>query len=143
MIEKALKTTYGKLKIKIPGNLSEMTLGQIIEIQDKPDLNDLEAISILSRLPLWQLNHVRYMDDLQVFSEHISLLTQQITHLYDSDNIPQKVTFPGGKIINVIHNLSMEPAGAFMAAREIISEEINGHIQHMEPKIGSKTSIPR
>ncbi|MFI5159139.1 MAG: hypothetical protein ACHQF4_09760 [Sphingobacteriales bacterium] len=129
MIEKTLKTTYGKLKIKIPNDLSEISLAQIIEIQDKPDLNDLEAISILSGLPLWQLNHVRCMDDLEVFSEHISLLSQQIKQLYDSDNVPQKVTFPGGKTVNVIHNLSMEPAGSFMAAREIISDEINRHIQ--------------
>lgn len=129
MIEKTLKTTYGKLKIKIPGDLSELSLGQIMEIQDKPDLNDLEAISILSGLPLWQLNHVRSMDDLQVFGEHILSLSKQIDQLYNSDDIPQKIIFPGGKAINVIHNLSVEPAGAFMAAREIISDEINSHIK--------------
>jgi len=129
MIEKTLKTTYGKLKIKIPGDLSEMSLGQLMDIQEKPDLNDLEAISILSGLPVWQLNHVRRMDDLQVFGEHVLLLSQQIDQLYNSDAVPKKITLPMGKTIDVIQNLSIEPAGAFMAAREIISDEINGHIQ--------------
>jgi hypothetical protein len=129
MIEKTLKTTYGKLKIKIPGDLSEMSLGQLIDIQEKPDLNDLEAISILSGLPVWQLNHVRSMGDLQVFGEHVLLLSQQIDQLYNSDAVPKKITLPMGKTIDVIQNLSIEPAGAFMVAREIISDEINGHIQ--------------
>lgn len=129
MIEKTLKTTYGKLKIKIPGDLSEMSLGQLMDIQEKPDLNDLEAISILSGLPVWQLNHVRSMDDLQVFGEHVLLLSQQIDQLYNSDAVPKKITLPTGKTIDVIQNLSIEPAGAFMTAREIISDEINGHIQ--------------
>jgi len=34
MIEKILKTTYGRLKIKIPTALAEITLGQIMEIQE-------------------------------------------------------------------------------------------------------------
>jgi hypothetical protein len=56
--------------------------------------------------------------------------------LYNSDAIPKKTTFTlneGSKTVNVISNLSVEPAGAFMAARDIIAEEINGHIkQHGE-----------
>jgi hypothetical protein len=32
-------------------------------------------------------------------------------------------------VVNVIRNLSVEPAGAFLAARDIIAEEINEHIK--------------
>jgi hypothetical protein len=59
-------------------------------------------------------------------------LSQQIRNLYDSDTIPKKIAFNiEGKttIVNVIQNLSVEPAGAFMAAREIIAEEINEHLK--------------
>jgi hypothetical protein len=48
MIEKTLKTTTGKLHIKIPTQLSDVTLGQMMAMQAKPNLNDIEAISILS-----------------------------------------------------------------------------------------------
>ena len=44
-----------------------------------------------------------------------------------SDDIPKKVTFiyrGTNKTVNVINNLSVEPAGAFMAARDVIGEEI-------------------
>jgi hypothetical protein len=129
MIEKILKTTYGRLKIKIPTALTEVTLGQIMEIQEKPNLNDLEAISILSGIPLWQLNHIRSIDDLQVFADHVLSLSQQVQTLYNSDSIPAKITFAGvNKSVQVMRNLSIEPAGAFMAAREIIADEINEHI---------------
>jgi hypothetical protein len=129
MIEKTLKTTYGRLKIKIPTALTEVTLGQIMEIQETPKLNDLEAVSILSGIPLWQLNHIRCIDDLQVFADHVLSLSQQVQDFYNSDSIPAKITFAGiNKPVNVMRNLSIEPAGAFMAAREVIADEINEHI---------------
>ncbi len=65
-------------------------------------------------------------------------LSNQIKHLYNSDTIPQKITFSLGedrKTINVISNLSVEPAGAFMAARDIIADEINEHIKNLWPRI--------
>ncbi|MFD2145486.1 hypothetical protein [Mucilaginibacter antarcticus] len=56
--------------------------------------------------------------------------------MYNSDAIPKKAGFTiNGKMheVNVISNLSIEPAGAFMAAREIIADEIQQHIeQHGE-----------
>jgi len=136
MIEKTLKTTEGKLRVKIPGGLNEVTLGQMMEIQEKPVLNDLEAISILSGLTVNRLQNVCDIHDLQVFGDTILSLSHQIKHLYNSDTIPKKITFSldeVSKTISVISNLSVEPAGAFMAARDIIADEINGHINQYGP----------
>ncbi len=132
MIAKTLKTTEGKINIKIPSTLGEVTLGQMMEIQEMPVLNDLGAISILSGIRIEDLQNVQNMNDFQVFGDAILLLSHQIKHLYNSDAIPKKVTFArydGSKTVNVSNNLSVEPAGAFMAARDIIAEEINVHIK--------------
>jgi hypothetical protein len=132
MIEKTLNTTEGKLRIKIPTYLSEVTLGQMMEMQEKHYLNDLEAISILSGIPIEELYTVKNINDFDFFGDSVLSLSNQIKHLYNSDVIPKKVTFILGKrkaTINVIKNLSVEPAGAFMAARDIIADEINAHIK--------------
>jgi hypothetical protein len=133
MIEKTLKTTQGKLTVKIPTDLSEVTLGQMMELQDNPLLNDIGAISILSGIALDELQNVININDLQIFADPVLSLSHQIKYLYNSDDIPQKITFssPGKKdvTVNVIRNLSVEPAGAFMAARDIIADEINHHIK--------------
>jgi hypothetical protein len=133
MIEKTLKTTTGKLLVKIPTSLNEITLGQMMELQEKPSLTDLEAISILAGIPVSQLQNVCKMDDLMAFEDAVRSLSEQIIQLYNNDAIPQKVTFPrhGGTVtIAVIKNLSVEPAGAFMAARDIIAGEIAEHIAY-------------
>ncbi|MDB5030529.1 hypothetical protein [Mucilaginibacter sp.] len=131
MIATTLKTTKGKLLVKIPTNIKEVTLGQMMAMQAEPLLNDLDAISILSDIPVEELQNVLDFRDFNIFGEAVVFLSNQIKHLYNSDNIPSKVAFDiDGKIlnVNVIRNLSVEPAGAFMAARDIIAEEINEHI---------------
>jgi hypothetical protein len=132
MIEKTLKTTDGKLRIKIPTLLNEVTLGQMMEMQGKPNLNDLEAISVLSGIPIEELQNVRNIDDFAVFEDYILSLSHQIKYLYNSDAIPAKINFYSDKrstAIDIIRNLSVEPSGAFMAARDIIADEINEHIK--------------
>ncbi|MDB5109270.1 MAG: hypothetical protein JWR67_384, partial [Mucilaginibacter sp.] len=133
MIEKVLKTTEGKLLIKIPTSLKEVTLGQMMEMQEKHYLNDLDAISILSGMPLDELYTVRNIDDFGVFADAVLSLSHQIKHLYNSNDTPQKITFlldnKRQVTVNVIHNLSVEPAGAFMAASDIIADEINEHVK--------------
>lgn len=133
MIEKTLKTIKGKLKIKVPTNLAEITLGQMMDLQENPLLNDIGAISILSGIALDELQNVKNVAHLQVFAAPVLALSNQIKYLYNSDAIPKKIIFkiPGDKDIEVkvISNLSVEPAGAFMAARDIIAEEINGHVE--------------
>jgi hypothetical protein len=132
MTEKTLKTATGKLKICFPGSLDEVTLGQLLELQEKPDLNDLEAISILSGTSLERLQNVQNANDFHEFTETMYTLSQQLKLLYKNEVVPKKVIFQIGgafKTINVIRNLSVEPAGAFMAARDIITEEISDHIK--------------
>ncbi|HWZ34611.1 MAG TPA: hypothetical protein VNW51_00550 [Mucilaginibacter sp.] len=131
MIEKTLKTTTGKLRVKIPTHLNEVTLGQMIAMQEKPLLSDLDAISILSGIAIEELKNVCDVQDFDGFDEAVISLSNQIRHLYNSDDIPQTVAFIIGNkkvVIKVIRNLSVEPAGAFMAARDIIADEINKHI---------------
>jgi len=131
MIEKILKTTDGKIRVRIPTLLNELTLGQMLAMQEKSYLDDLDAISILSGIPKDELNAVKNFEDFLTFGDYVNSLANQIRYLYQSDSIPNRITFviDGKKIvINVTHNLSVEPAGAFLAARDIIADEINEHI---------------
>ncbi|ASU33148.1 hypothetical protein [Mucilaginibacter xinganensis] len=128
MIQKTLKTTTGKLKVQIPDKLDEITLGQLIALQQSPDLNDLEAISILSAIPVKELQNVQSPADFALLGGGMLSLSHQIEHLYNSDAIPKRVTFTTGKTVNITGNLAVEPVGAFMAAREIISDEISVHV---------------
>ncbi len=136
MIEKTLKTTDGKILVQIPSQLSEVTLGQMMQMQDIPNLSDLDAISILSGTPVDELKNVIDIHEFDVFGDTVLSLSNQIKYLYNSDDIPAKVNFniEGKKVeVKVSRNLSVEPAGAFMAARDIIADEINEHIkQHGE-----------
>ncbi|MDP9048299.1 MAG: hypothetical protein M3N14_09195, partial [Bacteroidota bacterium] len=136
MIERTLKTMNGKVKIKIPSDLNEVSLGQMMALQEKENLTDLEAISVLSGVDVAELNNVCRMDDLQVFGDTILSLSRQIKDSYNADAIPDKITFYSGNArinVKVMRNLSIEPAGAFMASRDIISDEINEHIKKYGP----------
>ena len=132
MVKKTVKTLDGKLSISIPSGINEITLRQVMDLQEKPLLNDLEAISILSGITLAELQNITNVDDLFFFGEVILLLSNQLKNLYANDKIPPRITFHlagGSKTVDVIQNLSVEPAGAFFSAREIIAEEINEHIK--------------
>jgi hypothetical protein len=138
MTERILKTTDGRLRVQVPTQLNEVTLGQMMDLQAKPDITDIEAIGILSGIPVHELQNIKNYDDLHVFGEAVLSLSHQIKHLYNSNAIPKEVIFtlPGANgtspqttRVKVMQNLSVEPAGAFMAARDIIAEEINTHIK--------------
>jgi hypothetical protein len=153
MIEKTLKTGDGKLKVRIPTILNEITLGQMMEMHERHYMDDLDAISILSGITKEELYTVTNFDDFQVFGDYVQSLAHQIKYLYNSDIVPHKVTFMLGKrkvTINVIRNLSVEPAGAFLAARDIIADEINEHIslygedgwrEHFQPSLKACCSV--
>eukprot|EP01037_Dinobryon_pediforme_P011447 gene11447-11537_t len=105
-------------------------------MQQEADLNDLQAISILSGIPLSDLQNIIRIDDLHEFALPLLTLAEEIKSLYDSDEIPKSVTFhleDGYKTVFVMHNLSVEPAGAFMAARDIIAEEISAQVNLYGP----------
>ncbi len=147
MIQKTFTTTHGKLKVSIPTILDEVTLGQMMEMQERHYVDDLEAISILSGVPKEELYAVKNTDDFQSFGDHINSLAHQIKYLYNSNAVPHKVSFILGKrkvVIHVTSNLSIEPAGAFLAARDIIADQINEHIithgeddwqEHFQPSL--------
>jgi hypothetical protein len=136
MINKNVKSTNGRIHISMPERLEEVTLSQLIAVQQTENLSDLQAISILSGTSLSVLQNITHANELQVFSTQVQTIAHQITHLYNSDAIPKATTFTiDGKpvTVKVMKNLSVEPAGAFMAAREIIADEIAKHIaQHGE-----------
>ncbi|RVT99781.1 hypothetical protein EOD41_15170 [Mucilaginibacter limnophilus] len=132
MIKKTVKTITGKLSISIPQHLGDITLGQMIALQELTDSDDIKTLSILSGIPADELKQVNNADELSDLGSQVLLLAYQMKNLYDSEAIPEKITFlfeGKTKHINVIKNLSVEPAGAFMAARDIISDEISAHIK--------------
>lgn len=130
MIEKTLRTTTGKLRVSIPHQLSEVTLGQMIELQDKSNLTDIDAISILSGIDVDKLKAVENFYDFQIFNYSVHSLSAQIIQLYNSDIVPKKISFSNGiSDVKVMSNLSIEPTGAFLAAREIIAEEVSQFIK--------------
>ncbi len=63
MIKKSVRTTEGKLNLKIPTTLDELTIGQLA-LLESGTLTDIEAISILSYCPLEELYNIRNMDDI-------------------------------------------------------------------------------
>lgn len=131
MIEKTIKTKSGKLNITLPEHLHEVSLSQLIDMQSTENMNDLQAVQILSGVSVEELQNIKDFNDLQIFNTHVTHLSQQIKELYNSDSLPKTVTFNiEGKAVKVkvITNLSIEPAGAFLAARDVITEEINNHI---------------
>jgi hypothetical protein len=132
MITKTLKTLNGKLQVSIPQDLNELRLGQLMAMQAIDNMTDLQAIHILSGVPLTQLQQVKSFAELQIFNDQVLMLAQQIKALYNSADVPKTVAFMiDGKPrkVNVTQNLSMEPAGAFMAARDVIAEEVERHAQ--------------
>jgi hypothetical protein len=131
MIEKTIKTQTGKLHIRLPEHSHEVSLGQLIDMQSTENMSDLQAIQILSGAPANELQNIKDFNNLQTFNAHVTRLSQQIKELYNSDSLPKTITFNiDGKAVKVkvITNLSIEPAGAFLAARDVITEEINNHI---------------
>ena len=137
MITKTFKTTSGKIQVFLPSILEEITLGQMTALQQAKQLSDLDAISILSGIPVQELAQVKDADALIAFANHLQKLAEQIRYSYNSDSVPKQITFNIGRKpvkVTVSGNLSIEPAGAFMAARNIISEEITTHIQQYGEK---------
>jgi hypothetical protein len=124
MISKTLRTTDGQIVIAIPSMLSELTLGMLIAMQN--DNSELETISILSGIDKEELCNVRNINDFELFRDHVLSLAHQISYESDNLTIPKSIIIMGKKV-DVINNLSIEPAGAFMECRNIIADEINEH----------------
>jgi len=131
MINKTLKTHGGFITIAMPEKLQEVTLGQLMQMQSTTEPTDLKAISILSGIALQDIQNILDVNELQALNMQVSAIANHLKYLYNSDAIPKEIIFNiDGKPdkVKVMKNLSVEPAGAFMAAREIIADEIAKHI---------------
>ncbi|MCJ8208672.1 hypothetical protein MUY27_03065 [Mucilaginibacter sp. RS28] len=132
MIKQNIKTTLGSITLSVPDQLGEISLGQLIAMQAKENLSDMEAIEILSGTPLTELQNIKNPGDLDIFNAPLLALSAAIKNLYTSDSLPSTVSFRingRNKTIKVATNLGVEPAGAYFAARDIITDEITRHIE--------------
>lgn len=120
-----------ELSIKIPENLHEISFAQLMALQN-PELTDLGTLSILSGVVEEDLYNAKSYQLLTDKAKMYIELFLYATNKSSLEKLPNK--------INVIYNnqvkkiklpkrLSMEPAGAFMAAKDIISREIDVAIE--------------
>lgn len=149
MIEKILHTPGGGIRVRIPTALNEITLGTMVALQQQAKPNAVEAISLLSGVPAKYLYSVADPEELAEFDQYVRSLSNQVSYLYNSRMLPQEVELLLGKrkvTVKVLRHLSIEPAGAFLAARDIIAEEINRQInlygeenwrEHFQPSLRS------
>lgn len=133
MISKSVQTKAGKVKVNIPTSLSEITVGQMIEMES-PKSNE---IPLIPQLTEEVVNNIINYQDLIDIRERVLSLFHKIKYEYQESKLPEYIVF-GTKTnrfgfikenrIKVPKNLSMEPAGAYLACRDLIAEEINRHI---------------
>lgn len=121
MFSTTLKTTEVKLSVQIPDAIQGITMGMMAQLQK--EVSDIESISILSGIELEKLYQVRKIEDFDQFKPTLEKLTNDLKNL-NKDLIPLYVTISGKKI-KVNRNLSIEPAGAYMAAKNIMADEFN------------------
>lgn len=132
MITKTLRTLSGPVKIKIPENLNEATLGAMIQMQSVTE-NEIPLIPGLTREIC---DNIIEFQDLTDIRDRVLSLAHQIKYCYEGTKLPEYVVFGYKKKwlrtvpnkIKVIKNLSIEPAGAYLASRNLIVDEINRHI---------------
>lgn len=133
MITKQIKTTEGLISLSIPTTLDELTIGQLADLQANPEMSDAEIVSVLSYCPLETIYLARDINELKKFKEAIDTLTYELQFAYNAEAIPETVRFErllGEKLskpktVKVVRKLSLEPAGAYLNARNVIAEEIN------------------
>lgn len=156
MITKTIKTTSGPLKISIPNDIKEISIGKLMELTPVPghsfsELEQLEQLSILSGIGVdidWFktgaedeicLLDICNMDDLRVFDEALQTIAYQLKHFVTVQEIPKQISFElptenikrwfnrntgnALKIVPVISNLGIAPAGAYLEAKQLIKKE--------------------
>lgn len=124
MITKTITTTTGKIQIKIPTSLAEITIGQMIEMQEATG-NEIPCIDGLSEDVV--SNIVDYTELFEI-RERILSLAHQIKYAYESNDFPKEIHIIG-KVVKVPHNLNIEPAGAYLNCHNTIATEINKNIE--------------
>jgi len=144
MIIKTLTTTFGKVKVKIPQSLKDITMRQMIQSENMTDeeREQAEFDPIMPDLTRRIADNIVDVQDLSDLRERLLSLFHNTKYEYDRKIIPEYITFGHRKSkrfgvftvtkenkVKVIKNLSIEPAGAFLASRDLISDEINRHIK--------------
>ncbi len=123
MIQKTIQTIQGKVKIAIPTSLAEITIGQMMDMESAIS----NSIPLIPELTEDIVNNITNYSDLIDIRERILSLAHKIKYEYHEAKLPEYIHVLG-KRIKVIKNLSIEPAGAYLACRDIIADEINAHI---------------
>lgn len=132
MITKTFHTGAGKITVQVPTDLGDITLGQMIAAQkfenreEKGEDADFDTHPFIPQLTRQMMDNMD-LDDYNFLLERMKSLAHQIKYCYNGSAIPEYVHFAGKKV-KVPKNLSIEPAGAFFASRNIIADEINRHI---------------
>lgn len=136
MITKTIQTLNGNLRIKIPTDLTEITIGQMIAMEKAED----NSIPLIPGLTKDVCDNITNYSDLQMIDEYIQSLAHKIRYCFNEKHLPEHIIIGTKKVkrfgfvfekenkIKVIKNLSIEPAGAYLASRDIIADEINRHI---------------
>lgn len=108
MITKTIKTTSGPLKITIPSDIKELTIGKLMELTPVPghSFSELEQLSIFTGIPTGDkefdkreididvitLGDICNVDDLRVFDEALQTIAYQLKHFVTVQEIPKSIT---------------------------------------------------
>jgi hypothetical protein len=120
MIVKQVQTLTGKIKLNIPTELTEITLGQMIAME----LATGNEIPLIPDLTESMVNNIVNIADLVDIRERVLSLAHKIKYQYSETKLPDKLMG-----VKVPSNLSIEPAGAYLVCRDLIADEINKHIE--------------
>lgn len=145
MITKTIKTTSGPLVISIPASRDEISIGLLQALTPEPghSFSNLETLGILSGIPVESetepcLYDVINLSDYDVFDQTLQLLAYQLKAFVEVQDIPDGVILDipqaqikrwfgriehKGKYVPVLKNLGIQPAGAYMEAKELIKGE--------------------
>ena len=137
MITKQVQTLTGKIRLQIPTELTEITLGSMIAMESATG----NEIPLIPDLTAEVCDNIVNVSDLIDIRERILSLAHKIKYQYQETKLPEKLLG-----VKVPQNLSIEPAGAYLVCRDLIAEEINRHItefgedeweQHFQPSLNT------
>ncbi len=119
------------MQLQIPERLSEITFGQLVKLKDQ-EITNLEVLSILSGVPLDNLYSAKSYDETTKMAKlYIDMFNYSAANT-DLNKIPQtiNVSFTGKrKLMKIEKYICITPAGAYIAADKVISDEIYKHIE--------------
>lgn len=118
-----LTTGDKPLRICIPSEFTEITLGQMMDLM-KDGNNLVDEVAILTHIPKDELYNIRNIEDLARLKPVLEEITTRILEDYDSDALPSQVTLLSGQVVPISSDLGIHPVGAFIAADGAMQAEI-------------------